>query len=175
MSAGKIIGGFIALSALAAGIGIYYTQVYAFYDRIPADRITVPATPIATGSPAPLLIENAQAIDAGSSPLRYRACFTTPVSTATLTETYYILDDAVPLTAPGWFDCFDAAEIGAALVSGQALAFMGHQNIEYGIDRVFAVFPDGRGFAWNRINACGEVVFEGKPAPDGCPPVPEKN
>lgn len=175
MSAGKVIGAMIGLSALAAGIGIYYTQVYAFYDRIAADAVVIKATPLATGTPEPLLIENAQAIDSTSSPVRYRACFTTPISTATLTETYAIFDDAVPLTAPGWFDCFDAAEIGTDLQSGKAIAFMGVENIEYGIDRVFVVYPDGRGYAWNQLNECGEVVFSGKPAPDGCPPIPETN
>ena len=42
------------------------------------------------------------------------------------------------------------------------------------IDRIVAVFPDGRGYAWHQINACGEVVFDGDPAPEGCPPVPER-
>ena len=29
----------------------------------------------------------------------------------------------MPLTAPGWFDCFDADAIGEALDRGEALAF----------------------------------------------------
>ncbi|MGR3625750.1 MAG: DUF6446 family protein, partial [Limimaricola sp.] len=27
--------------------------------------------------------------------------------------------------------------------------------------------------AWNQINVCGEVVFDGDPAPAGCPTPPE--
>jgi hypothetical protein len=46
-------------------------------------------------------------------------------------------------------------------------------HIRWGIDRVVAVLPDGRGFAWHQINPCGEVVFNGEPAPAGCPPLPE--
>ena len=50
---------------------------------------------------------------------------------------------------------------------------MGVENISYGIDQVVAVFPDGRGYVWHQINPCGSVVFNGDPAPAGCPPVPE--
>ena len=115
-----------------------------------------------------------EGIDADSSPLRYRACFTTPMSTAMMTETYVLYDDAVPLNAPDWFDCFDATEVGEALESGQALAFMGTENIVYGFDRVVAVMEDGRGFVWHQINHCGEEVFDGNPPPPGCPPPPER-
>jgi hypothetical protein len=80
----------------------------------------------------------------------------------------------VPLVAPGWFDCFDAAAIGADLAAGRAAAVLGEANVTYGIDRVLALYPDGRGYAWHQINACGEVVFDGDPPPPGCPPVPER-
>ena len=76
--------------------------------------------------------------------------------------------------APDWFDCFSSTEIGEALETGQALAFLGVENIEYGIDRVVAVLPDGRGFAWHQINRCGERVFDGDPPPEGCPLPPER-
>jgi hypothetical protein len=75
------------------------------------------------------------------------------------------------LTAPGWFGCFDAEAIGEALKEGRAVAYLGEENIHYGIDRVVAVMDDGRAFAWHQINACGAVVFNGEPAPEGCPPV----
>ena len=114
-----------------------------------------------------------RAIDATSSPIRYRACFETSMSHAMLTKTYELDEQAVPLTAPGWFGCFDAAEIGAALEEGRALAFMGTANIEYGIDRVVAIHEDGRGWVWDQLNRCGEVVFDGNAAPEGCPPPPD--
>ena len=47
------------------------------------------------------------------------------------------------------------------------------KRISYGIDRIVAIYPDGRGYAWHQINACGEVVFDGQPAPENCPPKPE--
>jgi len=42
------------------------------------------------------------------------------------------------------------------------------------VDRLVAVMPDGSAVSWHQINACGEVVFDGEAAPEGCPPVPER-
>lgn len=171
---GKFVGIFIVLAAVAAGVGLYVSQVYSFYEPVSATGSDdVQMTLLANNQPEVILYENFEAIDADSSPIRYRACFTTAMSPPLLTETYKAYDKAVPNVAPGWFDCFNAEEIGAALRSGEALAFLGTENIHYGIDRVVAVMPDGRGFAWHQINHCGEVVFDGDPAPADCPPQPE--
>lgn len=157
--------------AIAGGL-MYYQQVYAYYEEVEFSPDAVVMTSVTSGQPEPLLVEDFDAIDAISSPLRYRACFTTPISLATLTETYQIIEDAEPRVAPGWFDCFDAEQIGADIRT-DAVVFMGVANIQYGIDRVVAVYPDGRGYAWHQINACGEVVFDGDPAPEGCPTPPD--
>ena len=58
--------------------------------------------------------------------------------------------------------------------SGDLKVLLSQEEITYGVDRVVAILPDGRGFAWNKINACGEVVFSGDAVPEGCPPVPER-
>jgi hypothetical protein len=172
---GKLIGIFIVIAALIAGGSLYYLQVYGYYDRISvAQTDGVQLTALATGAPEPILFENFEAIDSDSSPIRFRACFKTSQSLALISETYVAYDGAEPLVAPGWFDCFDADEIGDALADGTALPFLWQENIHYGIDRVAAIFPDGRGFAWHQINACGAVVFDGKPVPAGCPPPPER-
>jgi hypothetical protein len=166
-----IIG--LAVTALVAGIALYYLQVYAYYVEVAAEEAGfVQLTSLHTGLPEEILFENFNAIDSDSSPIRFRACFDTTLSQAMLTETYVTYPGAEPLNAPGWFDCFDADAIGQALASGEALAFMGVANIRYGIDRVVAILPDGRGFVWHQINACGAVVFDGDPAPEGCPPPP---
>ena len=172
---GKVIAVFLALSGIIAGGAMYYLQVYGFYEPVEAQAEGgVQMTTVTGGTPEPILYETFEGIDADSSPLRYRACFTTPMSTAMMTETYVLYDDAVPLNAPDWFDCFDATEVGEALESGQALAFMGTENIVYGFDRVVAVMEDGRGFVWHQINHCGEEGFDGNPPPPGCPPPPER-
>ena len=63
--------------------------------------------------------------------------------------------------------------IGTALEEGQATAYLGVPNIQYGFDRVVAIFPDGKGYAWHQMNICGEEVFDGNPPPPSCPPRPE--
>ncbi|WP_420860773.1 DUF6446 family protein [Algirhabdus cladophorae] len=168
-----LLGGMLVL-ALIAGAAMYYLQVYAYYDTVSdVPEQSVQMTTLVGNAPEPILYEAFEAIDADSSPLRYRACFTTPQSISMMTETYVTYEVAEPRVAPGWFECFDADAIGAAIETGEAVVFMGTENVEYGIDRVIAVFDDGRGFAWHQINACGEVVFDGQPAPEDCPTPPE--
>jgi hypothetical protein len=161
----------LLMGAVAGGV-LYYQQVYAYYEEVGFSADAVQLTSVSTGQAEPIVVGSFDAIDAISSPLRYRACFTTPLSQATLTEVYEIVDNAEPRVAPRWFDCFDASHIGADL-SGDAIAFMGVANVEYGIDRIVAIYPDGRGYAWHQINACGEVVFDGNTPPTDCPPLPE--
>lgn len=150
---GKLVAGGIVLTGLVAGIAMYWLQVYAFYEPVsftPGTEITL--VPLEGAVPEAIVVENIEGIDADSSPLRFRACFTTPLTQATLTETYRLYDRPTPLTAPGWFDCFDADAIGEALERGEALAFLSQANISKGVDRVVAVFPDGRAFAWHQLN-----------------------
>ncbi len=164
----------IGLTALIGGALMYYLQVYAYYFEVSAEEAGgVQLVSVVSGEAEPILFDSFKAIDSDSSPLRFRACFTTPVSLAMLTETYVIYDEAVPLTTPTWFDCFDAQKIGDALESGEAVAFLAQKDIHYGFDRVAAIFPDGRGYEWHQINPCGAEVFDGNPVPEGCPPLPE--
>ncbi|WP_460274626.1 DUF6446 family protein [Celeribacter sp. ULVN23_4] len=173
---GKLIAGFIVVLAIVFGAGLYYTQVHAYYERLDASApvAEIHATTFA-GISEDLLAEKFEGIDADTSPIKFRACFMTPLSVAMMTETFQPYVRPEPLVAPHWFSCFDAKRIGADIESGRAVAFLGQENIEYGIDRVVAVYPDGRGYAWNQINRCGEAVFDGEPAPAGCPPAPEGN
>ncbi|QQA43717.1 DUF6446 family protein [Pelagovum pacificum] len=171
---GRIAILMIVVAAIAAGVGLYYTQVYAYYDEIPAEVAEVKLTAIETGEAVPVGFENYKGIDSDSSPIRFRACFELGEGPDMLAETFQRYDaEPVPLVAPGWFDCFDAAEIGADLEAGTAVAFLGTTNEPYGIDRVVAAYEDGRAYEWTQINHCGEVVFDGDPAPEDCPPAPE--
>lgn len=171
---GKFLAGFLVLSAILAGAGMYYLQVYAFYETVPANNVDdVQLTALASDQPEPILYSEFEAIDADSSPLRYRACFKTEMSEALLTETYVVYDDPVPNNAPGWFDCFDAQAIGGALEAGETTAYLGVGNIIFGFDRVVAIDNAGNGYAWHQINACGTAAFDGDPLPEGCPPAPE--
>ncbi len=173
---GKIMASIIILVTAVFGATLWWFQTRAYYEPVLADA---PAAEIRlttlSGVVEPLLTAGFEGIDAETSPLRFRACFTTPVSLPTLTESFQAYETPTPLNAPGWFDCFDAAEIGEALEDGTALAFLGEANAPYGIDRIVAIFGDGRGFAWPQINACGEASFNGDPLPAHCPPPPERS
>ena len=174
MSAGKLAAGFIVITALTAGVAMYWLQVYAFYDEVkfePGNEIRL--TLVASGQPEAILAENVSGIDADSSPLRFRACFTTPLSQAMLSETYQLYEVPEPTVGPSWFDCYDAVTVGEALEKGEALAFLSEPLGHYGMDRVAAVFPDGRGYVWNQINECGKAFYEERDLPAGCPPAPE--
>ncbi len=153
MNAGKIVGGGIVVIALVAGVAMYWLQEYAFYTEAAFRKgEEIRLTLIDGGQAEPILVSAITGIDADSSPLRFRACFTTPMSLPMMTETYKVYPGAEPLNAPSWFDCFDAAAIGAALEKGEALAFLSEAGIAPDIDRVVAVFPDGRAYAWHQIS-----------------------
>ena len=150
---GKIVAGGIVITALAAGAAMYWLQEYAFYPPVsfqPGAGIAL--TLLETGQPEPILAEAIEGIDGSSSPLRFRACFHTPLSQAMLTETYQVYPAPAPLIAPSWFTCFDAETIGRALETGEAIAFLSQANIAPQVDRVVAVFPDGRAYAWHQLS-----------------------
>lgn len=150
---GKIIAGFIVLAAAIAGVALWYTAERAYYLPVafqPGAEIRLVS--VVSGQPEPILVDGIEGVDAASSPIKFRACFRTPHSLALLTETYVVYDAAEPLIAPSNFSCFDAAAIGAALETGEAVAFLSEPEIHPGVDRVVAVFEGGRAFAWQQLN-----------------------
>ena len=158
------------LSALIAGAGLYYLQVYGFYSELPEQEVTLVS--LTSEQPEPIPTDAFRGIDADSSPIRYRACFETTLSLATATETYALLDKATPRNAPDWFDCFDAAALGAALNAGTALPFLSEKNVHYGVDRIVAITEDGRGYVWHELNECGEKSYDGTVVGETCPDRP---
>ena len=155
---GKLVAGFIVVIAVLAGVAMYWLQEYAYYQPvafIPGKEIEL--TPW-SGPPEAIPVASLQGIDATSSPLRFRACFTTTLNQAMLTEAYMVYDGAVPLVGPSWFDCFDAGRITNALASGEAIAFLSRADIAPQIDRVVAVFADGRAFAWHQVKSGPDVT-----------------
>ncbi|MEM6372589.1 MAG: DUF6446 family protein [Pseudomonadota bacterium] len=164
---GKLIGIFILLGSLLGGIALYYFQVYGFYE--PVAEADVQLASVVSDAPEPITVGNFQAIDADSSPIRFRACFTTDMSLALLSETFVGLEDATPRNAPHWFDCFDAEAIAAELDAGTALPFLGQKNIDFGVDRIVAITEDGRGFIWHELNDCGEKAYDGTIVGEECP------
>ncbi|MEM7640958.1 MAG: DUF6446 family protein [Pseudomonadota bacterium] len=163
---GKLVVILLALSAAAAGLGLWYTATRAFYAPVDGpvtltlttgdSLVTLPATDI-------------RAIASTSSPLGFRACFAHGFDLSTPDLAPLPHGDPAPTIAPGWFDCFDASAIGALLASGEARAFTAYKNAQYGVDRVVALTPDGRGWAWHQLNDCGDKAYDGTPVGEACP------
>jgi hypothetical protein len=128
---------------------MWYAQTRAYYDTLEAADLVVTTQ---AGEIVPLAKSGFQGIDAETSPLRFRACFTVDdAGLATLAQAAPH-PEPEPLVAPAWFDCYDARMIAEAIASGEARAVMSLHEIARGVDRVIAVFPDGRAFAWQQLN-----------------------
>ncbi len=164
---GRLAVVLIALAALLGGGTMYYLQVYAYYERSQGGAVAL--APAGGGAPVVVPATEVAAIDAGSSPLRYRACFSQDLDPAAF-EPY---PSAAPTVGPGWFGCYDAGEADAAIEAGEAVAVLATRDVTYGVDRVAALFADGRGMIWHQLNRCGEAVYGGREPPAGCPTPPE--
>ena len=170
---GKYLAGGIVVLGVIFGAAIYYLQIYGFYRTVPATgALDVQMLVQETGVSEPVEHSDFQAIDADSSPIRYRSCFTTPLGLDAARARYVAAPKALPRNAPGWFDCFDAAAIGAALEAGTADTFISLKNIAYGVDRVVAITADGHGFSWHELNECGSKDYDGTVVGETCPPPP---
>jgi len=172
---GRIVVLGLILIAAVAGVGLYYSLQYAARVGIEAStpEARVFLTSLVTDKPEEVPTEDFQGIASNATPLGYKACFKLTTSIATLTESFKPYEHPTPLTAPRHFTCFDARAIDEALTSGTAVAFLGQENVLYGIDRVVAVMEDGQAYSWNQINRCGRAVLNRSAVPQGCPPPPE--
>ncbi|QYK40950.1 MAG: histidine kinase [Paracoccaceae bacterium] len=168
---GRFLAIVLIASAVLAGGGMYYLQVYGYYRTLDPASPEAMLTVVTDAGPVPLAVGAFEGIDSDSSPIRFRACARLAGDLPADARAH---PAAVPLTAPGWFACFDAAEIGGALERGEARAFFAAEHSPWGVDRVLAAFPDGRIFVWPQINPCGAELFDGKPLPEGCPPPPAR-
>ncbi|MCR8550700.1 DUF6446 family protein [Salipiger sp. P9] len=167
---GKILAIFIVATALIFGAGVYYFQVFYYYTKVADDAGEVALTPLGGGAPQHIAYTDFQGIDASSSPIRFRGCFSTPERPQALDERFERYEGAEPRNAPFWFRCFDAEAIGRQIETGEAHVYTAQRNIEYGIDRVIAVTGDGQGYIWEEINECGDKAYDGTPLGEDCPP-----
>ncbi len=129
-----------AVAVFAAAL--VWFQYFAFYERtdglarLPVEGLAVP-------------VAGWRGIDAGSSPLKLRGCFTLdPGALAGLPAA----ETPTPLTPPPWFRCFDAGALTRDLAAGEARAVMLAQDRPSGFDTLAAVYPDGRGYVWRQLN-----------------------
>jgi hypothetical protein len=139
----------VALVAFALTLGgvLYYTTVYAYYERVSlVSSIEVQGRTIPVAS--------YEGIDSPTSPLKIRGCFRVdPDTFVGMTPA----TDATPLIPPDWFDCFDAGALTEDIASGVATAFVAQDNtpeadLEFRIQTYVAVYPDGRAYLWRQRN-----------------------
>ncbi len=150
MNSGRVVS--IAIIALTAAFGaaLWYSQTRAYYERI--EMAALPLT-LASGEEFSLEPDMFTGIDADTSPLRFRGCFSVaPDVAARVIADGVPAVDPTPLIAPAWFDCYDANIVGADLEAGRAIAVLATPEIARGVDRIIALYPDGRGFAWHQLN-----------------------
>lgn len=149
MNWGRIAAVALVLATAAAGVGVWYAQEYGFYRQIEAGSAEA-AIALATASgPVTPTVADFAAIDATSSPLRWRACLTLADPLPSDATPY---EGATPLIGPGWFDCFDAARLTDDLASGAARAYLSQPEIRPDVDRVLAIYPDGRAYGWHQYD-----------------------
>ncbi len=145
MNGKYLVGGLLAFTAVFACV-LWYTQTYAYYDRVSdVERIEVAGKTLS--------VRDYQGIDADTSPMKIRACFTLDPTEIDAPKA----DDATPLGAPVWFDCFDNGKLTEDITAGRAVAYVaGDETPEgattYQILRYLAVYPDGRAYLWRQYN-----------------------
>ncbi|WP_227284648.1 DUF6446 family protein [Boseongicola sp. H5] len=150
MTSGRWLAITIIVITAVFGAFLWYFQTRAYYE--PVALSALPVT-LADGTVIPLDVTDFHGIDAETSPLRFRACFSVaPESAARVLAGGRPAEDAAPLIAPGWFDCYDAFALGADIETGAAQAIRATPEIARGVDRIIALYPDGRGFAWHQLN-----------------------
>ncbi len=164
-TAGSLVVKGLIVFCIVFGAALWYYQNRAYYERV--DGLTEVA---AYGDAFP--VSNYKGIDAETSPLKLRACFTVDWD-------YFPSDEfklvAEPLVAPSWFDCFDAQQITLDLLNDKAVAILAAENEPYGFSRFIAQYEDGRAFMWRQINECGNAAFAGEDLPENCPPPPAES
>lgn len=151
---GRLVAGGLVGAALLIGALLWWAQNWAWYRDVEGvDNVLI-------GDLA-LPVTEYRGVDADSSPIRMRGCFAydpadldaARAAAAKLTEAFRAAGArATPLTSPARLDCFDAAAIGAAIEAGEAEVLVASREEAEGVDRIVALWPDGRGVTWRQLN-----------------------
>jgi len=137
MSGRILIIGFVAFVAVFAA-ALWYFQTRAYYEEVSADSVEI------AGQSYP--VSDWRGIDAPTSPLKLRACFQLDDK-----PDAPVAEDAAPLVAPDWFDCFDAEALESALADGEATGYLAAPGEFGATNRIVARFPDGRAYMWRQL------------------------
>ena len=143
-NSGKMLVGGIVAFAAVFGVGMWYAQVYAYYEEVTdISEVTVGSEIFA--------VRDYDGINAPTSPLKMRGCFTFEDPKGAIVAGKRV-EDAVPIKPPHWFECFDTEQIQADLESGAAVPIMAGLDEGDGADLYMAIYPDGRAYRWRQPN-----------------------
>jgi hypothetical protein len=132
-----IVGFTVTFSAI-----LFYFQVYAYYYRVSDVHMVLVGD-------KNIRVKEYQGIDAETSGLKLRGCFTSDLIAY---QGLKKKTNPTPLSAPFWFDCFNYIKLQEDLDSGLASAYIGAKEEKVGMDRIVAVYPDGRSFQWRQLS-----------------------
>lgn len=136
------MAGGLVLFTIIFGAFLWYAQFYAYYDEVEGlESIEVQGRVVAVG--------DYHGLEGKSSGLKLRGCFTVNVADF---EGMALAEAPMPTTPPGWFECFDTEKLTLDVSSGAARAYMAAAEEMDGLDRLIAVYPDGRAFMWRQLN-----------------------
>lgn len=139
---GKIMVSGLALFTLIFGGFLWYAQFYAYYNEVNG----LPSVQVEGRT---LAVSDYIGLDGESSGLKLRGCFTVDAADF---EGVALAEAPVPATPPHWYSCFDVEQLTADVESGAAMSYMAAKEDMDGLDRVIAVYPDGRAFMWRQLN-----------------------
>lgn len=140
---GKILVISLVGFSFAFGFFVYYFQVFSYYSKVEGlDYIFVDGKKIN--------VEQYYGLDSSISGLKLRGCFKVNIEDF---KTFKKYKKATPLQAPFWFNCFDNEKIQKSLEKNEASAFLAEENELDGIDRIVAIYSDGRGYQWRQLNS----------------------
>ncbi len=134
-----------------AGVGAICLAGAWFY--LQNEKAKQGSTPARSASTNTILIDGTgwevqgyEGIGLPSKPLNLRGCFdfgeTVPQGP--------VAPEPRPPVGPEWFSCFDGARIAEDLGAGRARAILAARDDRPGIDRIIAIYPDGRAYQWRQ-------------------------
>ena len=143
-ASGKVLAGGIVAFAAVFGVGMWYAQVYAYYEEV----TDISEVTVGNGTFA---VSAYNGINAPTSPLKMRGCFTLTDPEGAIVAGQ-LAEDAVPIKPPYWFECFDTEQIQSDIESGKATPIMAGLDEGDGADLYMAIYSDGRAYRWRQPN-----------------------
>jgi hypothetical protein len=80
----------------------------------------------------------------------YNSCFNVITTIDQLSSKYVKSNNPAPSKPLGNMACYNYDQLKEDIKSGVAYSFIGEENIINGIDRIIAVYSDGRAYAWHQ-------------------------